>query len=322
VNRRSNIDTGATFALLGAIVFWALVPLFLRYFTRYVDGWVTNGVRYPFAALILLPWLLIERRRGRLPGGIWILALLPASMNLIAQIAWAWAPYYIAPGLMAFVVRLSALWAVIGSFLLIPRERVLLTSWRFWVGSGCVVGGFVWLTLAGHHPFSGAHVIGLVLVVVSSIFMAAYHVTVQIKLSHIDSRTAYGLIAVLTSVGVSIALIGAGEPTSLLSMPPHAFLLLLISGFIGLCAAHILFYIALKRLGVAIPSVANLFSAFVTAVLSRFLFGELLTVSQWSAGGILIVGCMLLTFAQLDLQRSIPVTEYRQPSETPRDLTS
>ncbi len=298
-----HIDTRATAALLGAIVCWSAVPLFLKYFTAYIDGWTSNGIRYPFAALVLFPWLLHEWRQRRLSKKVFKAAMVPASINFVGQVLWAWTPYYIDPGLMAFLVRISVLWAVLGSFFLFYDERRLLGSWIFWIGFIMVVVGFLFMSLFGSNRISdnSVYFTGIVLVFFAGIFWAGYQVSVRKYMSQIDSRTAFGVISAYTAVGLFVFMFLFGRPQQVLQAPLSVFLLILLSGLVGIAGAHTLFYVAVKKLGVAIASTSNLLSAFITAFISFFLYHERLTWIQWIAGIGLVVGSFFLVRAQKSL---------------------
>ena len=304
MKKTHHIDVVATLALFGSILCWSTVPLFLKYFTPYIDAWTANGLRYPFAALVLIPWLIAERRKKRFSRQAWKLAALPAVINFFSQILWAWAPYFIDPGLIAFLVRLSALWAVIGSFILFADERSLAKSSSFWIGFVFAALGFTLLSLGDTQGLQGDRGIGILIVVLASVFLAAYQLSVRRNLSHLDSRTAYGMVAVLTSSGLFVAMLGLGNTADLAVLPLRIYGLVFLSGLIGMVGAHVLFYTAIKKLGVAIASSANLLSAFITALFSRFLFDERLNLVQWIAGIILVLGCFYLTRSQRRLRQS------------------
>lgn len=302
---QSKIDIKATLALAGSVLCWGVVPLFLKYFSPYIDGWTANGYRYPIAVMFYLPVLITFHRRypGRLRT-VFRLALLPALINLAGQILWAWTPYFIDPGLMAFVVRLSTVWAVIGSFILFPDERRLLKSSLFWLGFSLAVIGFTVMTLTSDQPLTGATLYGLVIVFACSLCWAGYNLTVRRNMYAVDSRIAFGAVSLLTASGLFVLMCGLGEPTAVTRLPMHISVLIVISAFLGIAMAHVLFYVALKRVGVAIATSVNLSGAFITALLSKFLFREELTVYQWTAGCGLVIGALLLTLAQTKLHPS------------------
>ncbi|HOX86215.1 MAG TPA: DMT family transporter [bacterium] len=284
-------------ALFGSVLCWGSVPLLLKYFTAYIDAWTANGVRYPFAALLLLPWLIREYRAGRLPAAFWRLALLPAFFNLSSQILWAWTPYFVDPGLISFLVRLSTLWAVVGSFILFVDERPIIRQPHFWGGLLFALLGFVLMVAGGSEALGSGKKIGIVLVVLCSLLSAAYQLMVRRYLSAVDARTAYGMVAALTAAGLLVLMFAVGQPQQVTNMPPGPFLLLMLSGIVGLIIAHIFFYTALRHFGVAVTSSVNLLSALITATASRFLFAEQLSPVQWLAGLFLLGGCLLLAIA-------------------------
>lgn len=298
-----KFDLVATLALFGAILCWAVVPLFLKYLTGYIDAWTANGIRYPFSALLYVPWLIYFYRKGILTKFHWKLALLPSAVNIFGQVLWAWTPYFIEPGLMSFLVRLSTLWAVMGSFVLFSEERVLIHSRLFWSGFILTIGGFIVLSLGGRYSLEGARAVGIVIVFFCSIGWAGYQISVRRNMQNVDSRAAFGMIAFLTSLGLVFFMFTFGNPSQALDMPPLVVFVVLLSAFLGIAAAHLLFYVAIKRIGLAIASSANLVSAFISALLSRMFFNEFLTLVQWIAGVALVVGGVVLTRAQLDLHR-------------------
>jgi drug/metabolite transporter (DMT)-like permease len=298
-----HIDPRATAALFGAIVCWSAVPLFLKYFTGYIDGWTSNGIRYPFAAIILLPWILHEWHKGHLRRKVFRAAIVPAAINFVGQVLWAWTPYYIDPGLMAFLVRISILWAVLGSFVLFYDERRLIKNPVFWTGFVLVVAGFIFMSFSGKVKTAdiSTFLTGIILVFFTGIFWAGYQVSVRKYMSEIDSRTAFGVISSYTAVGLLLVMFLFGNPREALEAPVSVQLLILLSGLIGITGAHTLFYVAVKRIGVAIASSSNLLSAFITAFFSFFLFNERLSLVQWFAGIGLVIGSLFLVRAQKSL---------------------
>jgi drug/metabolite transporter (DMT)-like permease len=306
---KKKIDLAATFSLLGAVVFWSSVPLFLKYFTGYIDSWTANGIRYPFAALLYLPWLFYYRKKEFLPKKLWKLALIPSLINTIGQIFWAWTPYFIDPGLISFLIKLSPLWAVIGSFILFQNERVLIRSPNFWLGFLLAVVGFVVMILGGNYTYGKATLTGIAMIFFTSICWAGYHLSVRRNLSTLDSRTAFGMVAVLTSIGLSGCMFLFGKSEQALVIPAGISLLILLSGTIGIATAHLLFYFSIKRIGIAICASTNLASSFITAVLSRILYRESLTPIQWIAGLVLVTGGILLVRCQIHLKKESVLTQ-------------
>ena len=146
-------------------------------------------------------------------------------------------------------------------------------------------------------------VFGVILVFFTSIGWAGYQVSVRSTMADVDSRTAFGMIAAITSTGLVVSMFSFGQPQRALLLPTRMILMVLLSGAVGIAGAHLLFYIALKRIGLAIATSANIVSAVVTALFSRILFGEDLSPTQWFGGVALVGGGILLTLAQSHLKR-------------------
>ena len=108
-------------ALCGAMLCWSSVPLFLKYFTHSLDAWTVNGIRYSFAALLLLP-AVFSHRRKHLPGRIiWKDALIPTLINTLGQVGWALAPYFLAASVMGFGIRSAFFFTLLGSLWFLPE---------------------------------------------------------------------------------------------------------------------------------------------------------------------------------------------------------
>src|SRR5438552_18553330 len=98
-----RLDSAGVFLILATLLGWASVLLFLKHLTPYLDCWTANGWRYGVSAMLWLPLLLTHAARGRTPDGLWRRALMPAMFNMGGQVCFAMAPYYIEPGLAAFL---------------------------------------------------------------------------------------------------------------------------------------------------------------------------------------------------------------------------
>lgn len=298
---RNGFAVQATLALAGATLCWAMVPLFLKHFTGYIDGWTANGLRYPLAMLIWLPWLLRLVRRGGGTRQFYLRALVSTTVKLVGQCLWAWAPYYIDPGLMAFVVRLNVVWATIAAIIIFADERRLAASGRFWMGLACGAVGFVGVSVYSGALQGGATTTGVLLMVACSLMWGLYAVTVRWAMRGVPAPEAFALIGGWTALGTLVLMFILGDPAAALAMPPRTVALLVISALVGIAAAHVLYYTAIARLGVAIVSGATLLSPFLTAAASAMIYGERLLPQQWACGVILVFGAGILVWAQRDL---------------------
>ncbi|MFH1741712.1 MAG: DMT family transporter, partial [bacterium] len=233
-------------------------------------------------------------------------ALFPTAFNLVAQTLWAWAPYFLEPAIMAFLVKVSGVFAVLGSLFIFRDESKLLGSRFFWSGLAFCLLGFVGMAFLGHEIPSGSTLVGIVVIVSCGAFFAWYGVAVRWAMGGVDARISFGIISVYTSLGTIGLMFLFGEPGRMMDMSVNRMLVLALSAVLGIATAHVLFYIAIERIGVAISTGCQLLSPFGTAVGSFFIFHEVLTSGQWLSGSILLAGCGLLLWSQESVHR------YRQ----------
>lgn len=299
-----KIDWTATLALLGAMLCWSVVPLFLRYLRDFVhDGWTTNGFRYPIGTLLYLPAFCIAWKNRNLYPRLWTMALLPFVVNIVGQTLWAWAPYYIDPGLIAFLARSMIIWAAIGSFIVFRDERALLRSPRFGVGMGlafiglaCIIAFSDWLT-------SRSTAIGVLIIIGTGMCWAVYGIAMRLNMRTVPVGLAFFVVSLYTSSACLIMMFAWGDAAQVPAAPPLAVAILALSAVVGIAAAHGLYFIAIRSLGVAISTGAGMMTPFITSAVSYFLYDERLAPMQWIGGIILFAGAVIMIWAQQHLGR-------------------
>lgn len=301
-----TIHIKASLALGSSVLLWAAVPLFLRSFTDDIDGWVANGARYGFAALIWAIPLLRYISRGEVNRRVLGLAIVPSLINILAQTFLAWTIYYMEPGLVMFLTRISLVFTILASFALFADERRLVWSSYFWWGLALLTAGFLGMYAMQEAAFTKASWTGLGIVLGHSVFVAFYGVAVRHSMRGIQPWHSFAVICVYTTAGLLVFMFLWGKPSDLLDMGFGGLTLLALSSLIGIAFAHVTFYYSLEYLGASISSGCQLAVPFFTTAGSYFLFGERFTVGQWIAGAGLLAGAVLLLMAQRHLGPSVP----------------
>jgi len=298
------------FCILGTLIGWASVFLFLKFFTNQIDAWTANGWRYGLSALLWLPVLLVGLARNNLPAGIWKLAFVPAAINCVAQVMYAMAPYYIGAGFAAFLVRVSVVSSMCGAFLLFSDERILFRSVKFWIGLAAVVLGSCGTIYYSNASFHGGAVIGIVCGAASGLLYGFYSVSVRYYMRGIPSLTAFAVICLYTAAGLVVPMVIFGKEHGLAvrHLSGFSWTMLGLSAFVGIAMGHVLYYAAIARLGVAVSNGILQVAPFLTAVGSLLIFDERLTVGQWICGAVLFVGAVLLLAAEQARHRN-PTTD-------------
>lgn len=302
-----NLIGAATIIL--TLVGWSSIPLFLKHFTKDIDAWSANGWRYTFSALLWLPVLILGWKRKSLPPGLWKAALWPSFFNTVAQVCFALAPYYIAPGLMTFSLRIHIIFVTAGAALFFAAERrVIRTPW-FIAGVLLVFCGAAGTIALKPGGLAGGTAEGVALSIASGFLYACYSLAVRHSMHGMNPLVAFAAISQYTAIGVLIPMFIWGTDSGLvvLNLSSKQMFLLLLSAFIGIGLGHTLYYYSMARLGLAVSAGVVQLQPILVSVASFFMFDEVLTLWQWIAGGIAILGAGLILFAQQRLAaRTIP----------------
>src|SRR5688500_8484752 len=185
-------DVVAILCLIGAIICRGFPPIMLRHLTHYVpDGFTTNLIRYPVATIAYLPLVIVYARRRSL-GNFWMMALIPASVNIVGQTLFAVAPYHLEAGMMAFLFRLSTVFSILGAFWLFPDERRLARNWRFWVGAALATVGFLMMSLLNHD--ASITRTGILIALACSFFWGMYDISVRYTMNKLPPLVVFGVI--------------------------------------------------------------------------------------------------------------------------------
>ena len=300
----SPAKTG-TLTIILTLIAWSSIPLFLKHFADSIDLFTSNGWRYGFSAFLWLPLVIVALLRKRLPKGIWRAALVPSIVNAIGQVTFVAAHYKIEPGLLAFGLRSQIIFAAVGAYILFPIERSTIKSKKYLIGAFIVTIGTSGAILLGGSPPTSDELLGILLSVVSGFLFAAYAIAVRKYMNGINSAIAFAVISQYTAAAMIVLMFMYGERygADALDMPGNEFMWLLISAVIGIALGHVLYYMSIARLGVAVSSGVLQLHPFAVAVASFFMFSETLSTPQWVSGTIAVGGAALMLTVQRGLAR-------------------
>ncbi|MCH7557005.1 MAG: DMT family transporter [Planctomycetes bacterium] len=306
MNEHSNIrkvDVSATFACIGALSFWALGPIFIKYLTGYVDSWTQNLLRYSVACLVWLPFLFFSIKTGRLDTKVWRRAVPPAVANVIMQSLFAYAFYYIGPAFMVLLTKSSIIWIVSFSLIFFPEERTLVKSKRFWSGLALSAMGVIGVLYYKEDFAAAGTLTGIVIALAMAFMWAVYIVSARIAFKDIDSRHCFSVISIYTVGGLFVLALLFGELGDCVKMGAWQWACVVISGATAIALSHTLYYAAMKRIGATIPALVMLAQPFIVLAISYVVFGESMNVFQLLFGVVLLAGSGLAIWAQGHLKR-------------------
>jgi len=297
-------NISATFACLGALSFWSLGPIFIKYLTGYMDSWTQNLLRYSVACLFWLPFLLLSIRAKSLDTRVWRRAALPAAANVVMQSLWAAAFYYIGPAFMVLLTKTNILWIAAFSLILLPEERTLIRSKHFWLGLALSITGLLGVMFYEVSIEEVTTTTGIVIALAAAFMWGVYTVSVRIAFREIDSRSGFSVISIYTVAGLGLCTLVFGKTGNFEPMGSWQWACLVISAVTAIALAHTMYYAAMRRIGTTIPALVILAQPFIVLAISHVVFGESLNVSQLFFGIVLLAGSALAIWAQQHLNRT------------------
>ncbi len=298
-----KVDLSATFACIGALSFWSLGPIFIKYLTGYLDSWTQNLLRYSVACLLWMPFLVYSIKKGRLNARVWRRAVVPGLANVIMQSLFACAFYYIGPAFMVLLAKSSLLWIASFSLIFFAEERALAKSKRFWSGLVLSMMGVIGVICFKEDFATAANLIGIVLTLAMAFMWAVYIISVRIAFRDIDSRHGFSVISIYTVAGLFVLGLLLGDLGDCVKMGARQWFYIVISGATAIALSHTLYYSAMRRIGVTIPALVMLAQPFIVLAISNVVFKESLNILQLLFGVVLLAGSGLAIWAQEHLKR-------------------
>lgn len=301
---RRRIDISATAACLGALTFWSLGPIFIKYLTGYLDFWTQNLLRYLVASLFWMPFLFLSIKKKRLDSRVWRRAVLPSAANVMMQSLWAAAFYYVGPAFMVLLTKTNIFWIASFSLILFPEERPLLKSRRFWAGLILSAIGLIGVMVYKVDIAEAKTIRGILIGLAAAFMWGVYTVSARIAFREIDSRQGFSVLSIYTIVGLALFALLFGNLEDSKHLGGWQWACIVISGITAIALAHTLYYAAMRRIGATIPALVILAQPIVVLGISNVVFGESLNGVQLIFGIALLAGAALAIWAQQDLKNT------------------
>ena len=292
---RTNPSEGYA-AVLATVLIWSTPSLFQYYLNRYYDPWAQNFYRYVVACLAIAPLLIYRIQRGapRLNWRAVIICFVPCLPNVVHQITQVMALFYMGPGVYAIFTRASVIFTALLALAFFPEERSVIRQWQFQLGTLLgLIGAFgvVWFQpgwKSGHIALPG-----LFIAFTATFCWALYGILVKRPSRELGSIRSFGVISLITSVLLLPLTFAFGKIGTPLHAGSHVNLILIISAVSCITLAHVLYYVAIREIGVALAQSLQLLCPAGAMGLSAWIYGERLTHAQiWSAA-VLLIGAFL-----------------------------
>lgn len=295
--RTPNLSKGYS-AVFATVFIWSVPSLFMFYLNRYYDPWAQNFYRYSVACVAIAPFLFYQIRRGgpRIDMRAVRLCLLPCLPNVVHQVTQVMALFYIGPGVYTIFTRASVIFTALLALAFFPEERVVIRQWQFQVGTLLgLIGAFGVIWFEGNPKSHDQHVAlpGLFIAFTATFCWALYGVLIKRPSAELGSIRSFGLVSFITSALLLPLTLAFGKIGTPLHAGLDANLILIISAVTCITLAHILYYVAIREIGVALSQSLQLLCPAIAMALSAWIYGERLTHAQLWSAGILLIGAFL-----------------------------
>ena len=300
--------------VLATLFCWSVTPVFVEFFTDKVDPWTSNGWRYGFAALLWLPLLLVTAALRRLPKGLFRRAIVPGLVNACGQIVFVLAFYNTTAPMVAIGLRTQIIVVSLGAALFFAAERRIVTRPGYIVAIVMIVGGLVAAVLLGGET-AFDEVDGFILALAAGAGYGLYALSVRHWMHGVNPLLAFAAISQYTAAIMRSLMFLLAEDfgAGALALSPKVFSLFLLSAVIGIAIGHVVYYIAISRLGVAVASgVVQTQPVWVALISWAFLDQPGLSAKQWIGGAVAIVGAIVLLWVQHTTRRTTAETIEQQ----------
>jgi drug/metabolite transporter (DMT)-like permease len=136
---------------------------------------------------------------------------------------------------------------------------------------------------------------GILIILLSSVSWAFFGVAVKSWLPATPSSVISSLVFSLVIPMFFISMLLSGSPGILQAdIPASAWVLLVVSGIIGIGIGYSLYYKSVMVLGITFTSSMGLLIPVIAAIISFFVFGERLQAVQIAGTAVLLSGCFFI----------------------------
>jgi drug/metabolite transporter (DMT)-like permease len=282
-------------AVFATIAIWSVPSLFQFYLNRFYDPWAQNFYRYAAACVAIIPFVLFQLGRGpKIDIRAVTACLVPCLPNVVHQITQVVALFYMGPGVYAIFIRSSVIFTALLALIFFPEERFVIRQWQFQVGTLLgLIGAFgvIWFQPNGEDPHIALP--GLFIAFTASLCWALYATLIKRPSARLGPIRSFGIVSVITSALLFPLMLAFGNSATPVQVNANVNLILIISAVSCITLAHVLYYVAIREIGVALAQSLQLLCPVGALALSALIFHERLTSAQFLSAAILLIGAFL-----------------------------
>jgi drug/metabolite transporter (DMT)-like permease len=268
----------------------------MYYLNRYYDPWAQNFYRYFVACLAIAPLFVYRARSGVSPLEWRAVAMcfVPCLPNVVHQVTQVVALFYMGPGVYTIFARASVIFTALLALAFFPEERQVIRQWQFQVGTVLgLIGAFGVIWFQPGRETEHMRLPGLFIAFTATFCWALYGVLIKRPSILLGPIRSFGLVSFITSILLLPLTLIFGKIDAPLHAGMQVNLVLVVSAVTCITLAHVLYYIAIREIGVALAQTLQLLCPALALGLSAWIYGERLTYAQLWSAAILLLGAFL-----------------------------
>ena len=292
--------TKALLLNLLAIFCWAISPVAIRYVKDVFPVNIQNFFRYFTSVLFLWSVFLFSNSGSKVKVTFQMLfSLLPklfvmACVVYVFQQSFTYSFFLLYPGFGSLVYKTGIIFSVLLAALLFPDERKTLKNRLFQGGMLLAFIGVVFTIVGGEEFGQVEFNLGVLLILIAAACWSLLTALIKKWIPTVPAPFAVSAILALVTPLFLLTDIALNRGFQWPDAPSHLWLLMLISGVIGVGVAHSAYYASVPTLGVALCATLDLSRPFLAGVISFMVFKENITLLQLIGGIFLLAGSYLV----------------------------
>jgi drug/metabolite transporter (DMT)-like permease len=198
------------------------------------------------------------------------------------------------PGVYTIFTRASVIFTALLALAFFPEERRVIRQWQFQVGTLLgLIGAFgvVWFQPGRETEYMKLP--GLFIAFTATFCWALYGVLIKRPSMRLGPIRSFGLVSLITSILLLPLTFAFGKIDAPFHAGTQVNLILIVSAVTCITLAHVLYYVAIREIGVALAQTLQLLCPALALGLSAWIYGERLTHAQLWNAAILLLGAFL-----------------------------
>lgn len=289
-----------------AIFCWAISPVAIRYVKDVFPVNTQNFFRYFTSVLLIWSLFLFSNSRSKVKVTFQSLSsLLPklfvmACVVYVFQQSFTYSFFLLYPGFGSLVYKTGVIFSVLLAALLFPDERKTLKNRAFQGGMLLAFIGVVF-TIVGGEDFGKVEFnLGVLLILLAAACWSLLTALIKKWIPTVPASFAVSVILTIVTPMFLLTDIVLNSGFHMPDAPGVIWLLMLVSGIIGVGVAHSAYYASVPTLGVALCATLDLSRPFLAGVISFIVFRESITWLQLIGGIFLLAGSYLVIRIRFD----------------------